>query len=66
MQHVFVCLSVCLSVLQHPTAACLSFHLSHRTAVQDLQGSLMCNSASNIIQARYLKIATFIICKYLE
>lgn len=47
-----------------PVAACSSVSLSHHTAVQDLQGSLIYNNASNIIQAKYLKIATFIIYKY--
>lgn len=49
-----------------PIATCSSFYLSRHTAVQYLQRSQIYNNASNIIQARYLKIATFIIYKYLE
>lgn len=47
-------------------ATCFNFYVRHHTAVQDLQGSLTYNNASNIIQTRYLKIAAFIIYKYLE
>jgi hypothetical protein len=46
-----------------PVATRFGFYLSCHTAVHKLQGSLIYNSASNIIQASYLKIATIIIYK---
>lgn len=50
---------------REPVATCFSFCLSHYEAVQDIQGSVMYNSASNI-QARDLKIVTFNIHNYHE